>query len=93
MQDLESTLTDELIAKGVFKPEFINRFDDVIIFSPLNQEGLNKVVLIMLSDINKQLQGQGITVELTEDAVAWLSSQGYDERLGARPLRRMMQKP
>ena len=92
VQDLESTLTDELIAKGVFKPEFINRFDDVIIFSPLNQEGLNKVVLIMLSDINKQLQGQGISVELTEDAVAWLSSQGYDERLGARPLRRMMQK-
>lgn len=92
VQDLETTLTDELIAKGVFKPEFINRFDDVIIFSPLNQEGLNKVVLIMLSDINKQLQGQGITVELTEDAVAWLSSQGYDERLGARPLRRMMQK-
>lgn len=90
--DLESTLTDELIAKNVFKPEFINRFDDVIIFSPLNQEGLNKVVLIMLSDINKQLQGQGITVELTEDAITWLSNQGYDERLGARPLRRMMQK-
>ncbi|MDQ5958791.1 MAG: ATP-dependent Clp protease ATP-binding subunit ClpC [Patescibacteria group bacterium] len=92
VQDLESTLADALIAKNVFKPEFINRFDDVIIFSPLNQEGLNKVVLIMLSDINKQLQGQGITVELTEDAITWLSNQGYDERLGARPLRRMMQK-
>ena len=92
VQDLENTLTDELIAQGVFKPEFLNRFDDVIIFSPLSPEDLHKVVKIMLNDINIQLQGQGVTVALTEDAIQWLSTQGYDERLGARPLRRMMQK-
>ncbi|MCU0667291.1 MAG: AAA family ATPase [Patescibacteria group bacterium] len=92
VEEFESSLTDELIERGVFKPEFINRFDDVIIFAPLNQEQLHKVVRIMLGDINVQLQAQGVTVNLTDDAVDWLASQGYDERLGARPLRRMMQK-
>jgi len=92
VEEFEATLTDDLIERGIFKPEFVNRFDDVIIFAPLSQEQLFKVVRIMLGDINIQLQAQGITVQLTEDAIEWLASQGYDERLGARPLRRMMQK-
>jgi ATP-dependent Clp protease ATP-binding subunit ClpC len=92
VEEFEASLADDLIARGIFKPEFINRFDDVIIFAPLTQNELYSVVRVMLGDINTQLSAQGITVDLTDDAVAWLANQGYDERLGARPLRRMMQK-
>lgn len=92
VKELEQHLTDDLIAKGAFKPEFINRFDDVIIFSPLTVNELGQVVQVMLGDINKSLSEQGVQVALSADAVQWLVSQGYDERLGARPLRRMMQK-
>lgn len=92
VEELEKHLTDDLIQQGIFKPEFVNRFDSVIIFSPLTQEELQLVVAVMLGDINKQLANQGIMVALTEDAVTWLATQGYDDRLGARPLRRMMQK-
>ncbi len=89
---LEATLTDTLIEKRVFAPEFINRFDSIVIFSPLNKEHLQQIVHIQLQMINSTLSSQGITVELAPDAVEWLIAQGYDERLGARPLRRMMQK-
>lgn len=92
IDDLEKHLTDDLISKGIFKPEFINRFDDVIIFSPLTDNELTQVVGVMLKDINLKLQEQGVQVALTPDAISWIVSQGYDERLGARPLRRMMQK-
>lgn len=92
IEDLESHLTDDLIKQGVFKPEFINRFDSVVIFSPLTQDELRQVVGVLLVDINNQLLNRGISVSLTADAVDWLASRGYDERLGARPLRRMMQK-
>ena len=90
--ELEEQLTNQLIDSGEFKPEFINRFDGVIIFSPLTKDMLQRVVYIQLGDINTQLSSQGISVALTDDAIEWLITQGYDERLGARPLRRMMQK-
>ena len=92
IQDLEHTLPDTLISSGIFKPEFINRFDGIIIFSPLTQDRLQDIVSILLKETNANLASQGITVVLSEDAIAWLIAQGYDERLGARPLRRMMQK-
>jgi ATP-dependent Clp protease ATP-binding subunit ClpA len=92
IKDFEKHLADDLIDKGIFKPEFINRFDGVIIFSPLNQEQLAQVVKVMLSDINNKLQEQGVMVNLTQDAVDLIIAQGYDQRLGARPLRRMMQR-
>lgn len=89
---LEATLTDTLIEKRVFAPEFINRFDSIVIFSPLNKEHLQQIVYIQLQMINSNLASQGITIQLTPDAVEWIIAQGYDERLGARPLRRMLQK-
>ncbi|MCB9817597.1 ATP-dependent Clp protease ATP-binding subunit [Candidatus Nomurabacteria bacterium] len=89
---LQDTLVDTLIDKGTFAPEFINRFDGVIIFSPLSQDQLKHIITIQLRNINNTLAAQGITVALDDSAVAWLIAQGYDERLGARPLRRMMQK-
>lgn len=92
VEDLEKHLADDLIAKGIFKPEFINRFDDVIIFSPLTSNQLTQVVGVMLGDINKMLQEQGVQVALSQDAINLIIAQGYDQRLGARPLRRMMQR-
>lgn len=92
LQDIASGLIDNLINQGTFKPEFINRFDDVIVFTPLTQQQLRDVVGILLKSLNQQLTSQGYQVILSEDAVDWLATQGYDERLGARPLRRMMQK-
>lgn len=92
LEVLSRSLADTLISNGVFKPEFINRFDDVIVFSPLTKEHLSQIITIQMGAINETLKNQGISVSLTDDAVAWLMSQGYDERLGARPLRRMMQK-
>lgn len=92
IKDFEKHLADDLIEKGIFKPEFINRFDGVIIFSPLNQDQLAQVVKVMLDDINSKLQEQGVAVDLTQDAIDLIIAQGYDQRLGARPLRRMMQK-
>jgi len=89
---LEATLADRLIEKRVFTPEFVNRFDSIVIFSPLQQQHLEQIVHIQLQTINASLANQGITVALAPDAVAWLVAQGYDDRLGARPLRRMMQK-
>ena len=90
--ELESRLADMLIEQRIFTPEFINRFDSVVIFSPLSQTHLEQIVIIQLATINTTLAAQGIQVALAEDAVQWLITQGYDERLGARPLRRMMQK-
>lgn len=92
VEELENHLSDDLIKMGTFKPEFVNRFDAVVVFSPLTQIELRQVVGVMLGDINKQLLNRGISVALTPDAIDWLATQGYDERLGARPLRRMMQK-
>ena len=92
IKDFEKNLADDLIDKGIFKPEFVNRFDGVIIFSPLNQEQLAMVIKVMLNDINDKLQEQGLMVSLTQEAIDLIISQGYDQRLGARPLRRMMQK-
>jgi ATP-dependent Clp protease ATP-binding subunit ClpA len=82
---IQESIANELISSGVFKPEFINRFDSVIVFAPLKPEELKKIVEVLLGDLNSQLANQGITVKLTPEAVAWLSNKGYDERLGARP--------
>jgi ATP-dependent Clp protease ATP-binding subunit ClpA len=85
-------LINYLITNNKFKPEFINRFDETIIFEPLSRDNLKQVVSILLGQINNELTNQKITVVLSEDAINWLSKNGYDPVMGARPLRRLMQK-
>lgn len=85
-------LINLLISENKFKPEFINRFDETIIFEPLSQDDLKEVVAILMKQINNELSNQKITVNLSEDAALWLSVNGYDPVMGARPLRRLMQK-
>lgn len=92
IDELENTFVDTLIAKGSFAPEFINRFDEVVLFSPLAQNELTEVVDIIVTGINKTLDSQKVTVTLTQDAKEWLVAKGYDSKLGARPMRRMVQR-
>lgn len=81
---------DEL--KGRFKPEFLNRIDDVVVFSSLNREHLRDIVCIQLERLNRVLSGQGISIVASDSALDSLSEQGYDPAYGARPLKRVIQR-
>lgn len=84
--------TDELIKSGQFKPELLNRFDEMVLFRPLTPEELAQVVQLMIGEVNKTLANQNITIELTPAAIAKIVAAGNDPRLGARPMRRTLQK-
>ncbi len=88
----EAQITDELISSGQFRPEFLNRFDEIVVFTPLTKEDLLKVVDIMIAGVNKTLAPQHIAVEVEPEAKQVLVDKGYDPRLGARPMRRIVQK-
>lgn len=92
LESFSGEFTDELIASGQFKPELINRFDDMVLFRPLTPEELAQVVRLMLSEVNRTLETQNISVELTDAAIAEIVNRGNDPRLGARPMRRALQK-
>ena len=88
----EAQFVDELISSNQFRPEFLNRFDEIVVFTPLSRDDLLKVVDIILAGVNKTLEPQHVTVEVEEDAKVLLVEHGYDPRLGARPIRRVVQK-
>lgn len=92
LEQFESAFTNELISSGQFKPELINRFDDVVLFRPLNPQELAQVVRLMLSEVNQTLANQNIAVELTDAAISKIVEVGNDPRLGARPMRRTLQR-
>lgn len=83
---------DELIDSKQFLPEFLNRFDEIVLFAPLTQGELQEIVGLIMAGINHNLEPQKIRVDLTAEAVDKLTNFGYDPRLGARPLRRIIQK-
>jgi ATP-dependent Clp protease ATP-binding subunit ClpC len=92
LESFEQQLTDELISSGQFKPELLNRFDEIVLFRPLNESELAQVVRLLISEVNRTLEPQKIQISLTEPAIAELVRAGYDPRLGARPMRRMVQR-
>jgi ATP-dependent Clp protease ATP-binding subunit ClpC len=92
LEAFEQQFTDELINSGQFKPELLNRFDEIVLFRPLKPDELAQVVRLMLGGINKTLATQNISVELTDAAIAKIVEVGNDPRLGARPMRRALQK-
>jgi len=92
LEEFEKEFTDELINSNQFKPELLNRFDEIVLFRPLKPDELAQVVLLMLDGINKTLANQNISVELTPAAIAVIVEKGNDPRLGARPMRRMLQR-
>lgn len=78
--------------KDTFRPEFLNRIDEIIIFSQLTSEDMGKIVDLQMDEIQERLAEYGLTVNLTEEARDWLANQGFDPAFGARPLKRAMQK-
>ena len=78
--------------KRAFKPEFINRLDDVVIFDPLSEEQLESIVDIQIDELAARLKARRLTLEVGDAAKGWLARRGYDPAYGARPLRRLVQQ-
>ncbi|HUG75595.1 MAG TPA: AAA family ATPase, partial [Acidimicrobiia bacterium] len=103
---MTSNLGSELITHGIdddeitervmavvrqhFRPEFLNRLDDTIVFRRLTQEDLRQIVAIQMEGLRRRLAGRDISLEVTEDAMTWLAEHGYDPDYGARPLKRLI---
>jgi ATP-dependent Clp protease ATP-binding subunit ClpC len=92
LEAFERPLVDKLIREGQFKPELVNRFDEVVLFRPLTEEELAQVANVMLREVNRTLATQHITVQLTDAALKQIVHAGYDPEFGARPMRRIIQK-
>ena len=92
LEQFEGALTNELINSGQFRPEFLNRFDEIVLFRPLKPEELMQVVDLIIAGINKTLEPQKISLAIDDELKAWLVKTGNDPRLGARPMRRIVQK-
>ena len=91
-EDREAHDKIEKALKGAFRPEFINRIDEIIMFSPLSLEQMEEIVVLQMQEVQERLNEHNITVELTDAARKWLAKEGYDPAFGARPLRRAIQK-
>lgn len=92
LEQFEQQFTDELISSNTFRPEFLNRFDEIVLFRPLEPAELKQVIDLILQGVNKTLAAQKLTVSVAEDAKDLLVEVGYDPRLGARPMRRVVQR-
>ncbi|HRH23238.1 MAG TPA: AAA family ATPase, partial [Candidatus Magasanikbacteria bacterium] len=74
-----------------FKPEFLNRIDEIIVFHPLKENQIRSIVDLQLAHVMKRLEKQKIKLTISDKAKDWLAKKGYDENLGARPLKRVIQ--
>ena len=88
--ECENRVMDEL--KGHFRPEFLNRLDEIIMFKPLTKDNIGHIITLLMADLNKRLVDKEITVELTDPAKQFITDNGYDPVYGARPLKRYLQK-
>ncbi len=91
-EDREAHNKVEKALKGTFRPEFLNRIDEIIMFSPLTIDEMEQIVDLQMKEIQDRLNEYGVKVELTEASRKWLAKTGYDQAFGARPLRRALQK-
>jgi len=92
IEQFEDQFVDGLISSNQFRPEFLNRFDEIVMFRPLKKDELIQVVDLMIADVNKTMSLQKISINVSWDAKKYLVEAGYDPRLGARPMRRMVQR-
>lgn len=89
----ESAKTDVLgLLKASIRPEFLNRIDDIVMFTPLSKENITQIVRLQLNALKKLVAEQNITIDATDEAVAFLAKKGYDPQYGARPVKRIIQK-
>jgi ATP-dependent Clp protease ATP-binding subunit ClpC len=94
-EDEEDRIQSEKIEKalkGTFRPEFLNRIDEIITFSPLSVEQMVEIVDLQMAEVRERLSERGLSVEMTDISRKWLADEGYDPAFGARPLRRALQK-
>jgi ATP-dependent Clp protease ATP-binding subunit ClpA len=87
---LESKVREAL--KEFFRPEFLNRVDETVVFKPLTKDELIKIIDLMLKEVKEEVRERGITLEVSEEVKDFILKEGYDEKYGARPLRRAIQK-
>ena len=92
LEQFEQQFVNELISANLFRPEFLNRFDEIVLFRPFTPAELVQVLDLILKGVNQTLAPQKISVVVNDDAKELLVKQGYDPRLGARPMRRVVQK-
>jgi ATP-dependent Clp protease ATP-binding subunit ClpC len=78
--------------KRTFRPEFINRIDEIIVFESLTTEHMLQIVDLQMKEIQERMADQDLTIDLTPAARTWLANEGYEEQFGARPLRRTLQR-
>ena len=91
-EDRQSTMKIEKALKDTFRPEFLNRLDEVITFSPLSVDDMKKIVDLQMSEVTERLEEQGYNIEISAKARTWLAEEGHDPDFGARPLKRALQK-
>ncbi len=89
-EDMKNLLMEEV--KKAFKPEFLNRLDEIIVFRPLGKEDLSKIVNLEIANVNNRLKEQSVYVELSDDARDFFVEKGFDPVFGARPLKRVIQR-
>jgi len=87
---IKSAVLDEL--KNKFNPEFLNRIDDIVVFHQLEKDHLEKIVYLLVDELNKELLDQDLAIELSDEVVSWLIEKNYQPSYGARPMRRAIQK-
>ena len=78
--------------KGHFRPEFLNRLDEIVMFKPLTKDNIGNIITLLMKDLNRRLADKEISVELTDAATQYIIDNGYDPVYGARPLKRFLQK-
>ncbi|HUD10243.1 MAG TPA: AAA family ATPase [Candidatus Saccharimonadales bacterium] len=91
LENFRDEFTNQLMSSGQFKPELLNRFDEIVLFRPLKPEELAQVVQLMINDVNATLNSQNVSVALTPTAIQKIVEIGNDPRLGARQMRRALQ--
>lgn len=89
-KDAERNVMEQL--RAGFRPEFLNRLDEIILFKPLTKENIGGIIDLILADLNRRLSDRELTVELSDDARAYILENGYEPAYGARPLKRFIQK-
>jgi ATP-dependent Clp protease ATP-binding subunit ClpC len=93
-EDTYEKMKDKLLTevKRHFKPEFLNRIDDIIVFKPLTKDHLYKIIELEIAEVSSRLKDRAITIELSPEAIDFLIEKGFDPVFGARPLKRTIQR-
>jgi ATP-dependent Clp protease ATP-binding subunit ClpC len=90
-KNFQKNLLEFLQEKGTFRPEFLNRFDGIVVFKPLEKEEILQIIKLMLQDLSKKLLEKDVTVNFDEKITAKIAAEGFDQEFGARPLKRFIQ--